>query len=277
DQERRRDPARPRDRRGPEVEADPRRWHCHAHGDAEGRADRALLQRRFPQAARDGPQAHRRLSSGIPCAPRERCPSGLRSATGNRVRAERCVAGSNPALSAEKARPPRAFFRLVSMLSEVRTFGRFAVGLPSFLSRTLTPDECRAIVRRELARREQNFLDVLERGVFGYPASPYLPLMRNAGVELEDLRRLAADEGVEGTLGALYDAGVYLSYEEFKGNRAVERPGFTARFGHDDFDNPLLSAAFTFGDRGSRGAPRRMLLDLDFLKQEAVYHSLFFE
>src|SRR5205085_1003060 len=52
---------------------------------------------------------------------------------------------------------------------------------------------------------------------------------------------------------------------------------FTARFGHDDFDNPLLSAAFTFGDRGSRGAPRRMLLDLDFLKQEAVYHSLFFE
>ena len=32
--------------------------------------------------------------------PSERCPSGLRSATGNRVRAERCVAGSNPALSA---------------------------------------------------------------------------------------------------------------------------------------------------------------------------------
>src|SRR6476661_6364222 len=37
-----------------------------------------------------------------PSPPRstERCPSGLRSATGNRVRAERCVAGSNPALSA---------------------------------------------------------------------------------------------------------------------------------------------------------------------------------
>jgi hypothetical protein len=30
----------------------------------------------------------------------ERCPSGLRSATGNRVGAERCLAGSNPALSA---------------------------------------------------------------------------------------------------------------------------------------------------------------------------------
>ena len=37
----------------------------------------------------------------------ERCPSGLRSATGNRVRAERCVAGSNPALSAPALRAGR--------------------------------------------------------------------------------------------------------------------------------------------------------------------------
>ena len=35
----------------------------------------------------------------------ERCPSGLRSATGNRVRAERSVAGSNPALSAASSIP----------------------------------------------------------------------------------------------------------------------------------------------------------------------------
>src|SRR3954454_7391601 len=40
----------------------------------------------------------------IPWDASERCPSGLRSATGNRVRAARCVAGSNPALSAA-ARP----------------------------------------------------------------------------------------------------------------------------------------------------------------------------
>src|SRR5438552_8148597 len=37
----------------------------------------------------------------------ERCPSGLRSATGNRVRAERSVAGSNPALSASCEGPRR--------------------------------------------------------------------------------------------------------------------------------------------------------------------------
>ena len=45
----------------------------------------------------------------------ERCPSGRRSATGNRVGAERCLEGSNPFLSAQAERPgssgPRAFSR----------------------------------------------------------------------------------------------------------------------------------------------------------------------
>src|ERR687887_619959 len=46
----------------------------------------------------------------------ERCPSGLRSATGNRVRAERCVAGSNPALSAEFEPGPPSGVRPLSDL-----------------------------------------------------------------------------------------------------------------------------------------------------------------
>ena len=55
----------------------------------------------------------------------ERCPSGLRSATGNRVRAERCVAGSNPALSAllslTRPRPQaREGDLVVDRLSETR-------------------------------------------------------------------------------------------------------------------------------------------------------------
>src|SRR5438270_5606410 len=51
-------------------------------------------------------------SRGGTLATSERCPSGLRSATGNRVPAERWVAGSNPALSASPAGeappPPRS-------------------------------------------------------------------------------------------------------------------------------------------------------------------------
>src|SRR5579884_791106 len=56
-----------------------------------------LLADQGPLAERRGPAGR---YAGIPCPSSERCPSGLRSATGNRVRAERCVAGSNPALSA---------------------------------------------------------------------------------------------------------------------------------------------------------------------------------
>src|SRR5207253_6701816 len=58
-----------------------------------------------PCSADGAPEPTSRLiawpTSGYSAKPRERCPSGLRSATGNRVRAERCVAGSNPALSAQ--------------------------------------------------------------------------------------------------------------------------------------------------------------------------------
>src|SRR6476661_2393542 len=66
-----------------------------------------------------------------PSPPRstERCPSGLRSATGNRVRAERCVAGSNPALSALLSlAPPRPQARegdlVLDCLPELNAGGR---------------------------------------------------------------------------------------------------------------------------------------------------------
>ena len=62
----------------------------------------ALEPPRAGGSARGPDRADPRLSAGrYPSERPERCPSGLRSATGNRVRAERCVEGSNPSLSAE--------------------------------------------------------------------------------------------------------------------------------------------------------------------------------
>ena len=60
----------------------------------------------------------------------ERCPSGLRSATGNRVSAERWIAGSNPALSAFRGPPPgrpSPSGREESPMSE-RTFDVIVIG-----------------------------------------------------------------------------------------------------------------------------------------------------
>src|SRR5581483_4501617 len=74
-----------------------------------GRGRRARARARAPARSRarlrDRPRPPCRPPAARAAAPLrltrpERCPSGRRSATGNRVRAERRVAGSNPALSA---------------------------------------------------------------------------------------------------------------------------------------------------------------------------------
>ena len=74
-------------------------------------------------------EAHgqRNLSKPLGFPRPERCPSGLRSATGNRVRAERCVAGSNPALSAYRA------LRAASALTGETTFPPVTAGGGSLL------------------------------------------------------------------------------------------------------------------------------------------------
>ena len=77
-----------------------------------GRRGVRLVRRRLlvparSQCASDGCRPDTRRPCGYAFAATERCPSGRRSATGNRVSAERCFAGSNPALSvpARRARP----------------------------------------------------------------------------------------------------------------------------------------------------------------------------
>ena len=71
-------------------------WGRHSHPT---RGERRPRRPADLQLARQPLQDLALQIGSIRWAPRERCPSGLRSATGNRVRAERCVAGSNPALS----------------------------------------------------------------------------------------------------------------------------------------------------------------------------------
>src|SRR5205085_1363659 len=74
------------------------------------RGVRAVQRRRLtaPSGGRAGfARAAVQSRPGYSAPGPERCPSGLRSATGNRVWAERSIAGSNPALSASVEGPPR--------------------------------------------------------------------------------------------------------------------------------------------------------------------------
>src|SRR5713226_8294384 len=102
---------------------------------------------------------------------------------------------------------------------------RFGRDLGGFLRRPLTPDECRQQLIRQLHAREASFLDVVERGIFGNARSPYRALMSHAQIEQEDVVAWVQAVGVEGTLARLYDAGVSVTLDEFKGRRPIRRRG----------------------------------------------------
>jgi hypothetical protein len=152
----------------------------------------------------------------------------------------------------------------VAPLGELRAFARFAKALPAFLGSPLDGEAARAAIAERLRSREASFLRVLQRGVYEQRRSPYRALLDEAGVELGDVAGLVSGEGLEPTLERLYDAGVRVSLEEFKG-RARE------------FDNPLLTRHYETRSGGSRGARRRIFVDLELSAHDAAYHRLFLE
>jgi hypothetical protein len=160
---------------------------------------------------------------------------------------------------------------------ELRAFARYALGLREFLRHPLAWDECRIQVEREVRTREQALLLILDRAVYGLPRSPYRALLRHAGIELGDIERLVRESGLEGALERLHAEGVYLSLDEFRGRRPIERPGLRLAVRPDDFDSPFRGAAYIGRTGGSRGAGRRVVLDFDNRRQGAIYYRLVLE
>jgi hypothetical protein len=143
------------------------------------------------------------------------------------------------------------------------------------LGRPKTLQECRAIIRQRLETRETRFIQYVSKFIYGYPKSPYLPLLRLAGCELGDLAAMVRQRGLEPTLETLRDEGVYVAFEEFKGYRETVRSGRTFRFTQRDFDNPFRGAelkVLTGGTR-SRGAPVYVALD-SIAENRAICFSL---
>jgi hypothetical protein len=113
--------------------------------------------------------------------------------------------------------------------------------------------------------REDNFLRIAERGIFGYERSPYRQMLALAGCELGDLRDEVRRKGLEGGLGALREAGVYVTFEEFKGRTPIVREGREIAATPDDFDNPFISRSYQMSTGGSTGKARQVAMDIDHL------------
>ncbi len=150
-------------------------------------------------------------------------------------------------------------------------YGRFAGGMIRFLRHPITLDEAVETIRTRRQTREQSFLNLLERGVFDWPASPYLPLLREAGCEKGDIVQLLGEVGLDETLQRLLKAGVYVDFEEFKGRRPIRRGPLTLNIAPEDFDNPHLQYCYETTTTGSSGPRSRSWLDLDHLASTACY------
>jgi hypothetical protein len=119
--------------------------------------------------------------------------------------------------------------RLSALSGNAVAFARYLTGLRAFLRDGVDEARARSTVEARMASRGAHLLDMLDRAVYRQPGSPYLALLRHAGAELGDAAKLIEEEGVEGALGRLYEAGVYVTVEEFKGLRPIERPGSRSR------------------------------------------------
>jgi hypothetical protein len=163
------------------------------------------------------------------------------------------------------------------VIDDLAVFARYAAGLPRFLRTPVGSAEAWRVLDERLRTRSTAFLTVLERAVYGHAASPYRALLLEAGVTLDDARRLVHEHGVEGALDRLHGLGVYVTLDEFKGRRPIERNGLTIPVRHEDFDSPLISAAFVGASGGSRGPRRRMMADFDHRAEQAIGQRLFMD
>ncbi|MGQ9682401.1 MAG: hypothetical protein ACUVX9_07690 [Anaerolineae bacterium] len=162
----------------------------------------------------------------------------------------------------------------MGLVADALGFARFAWELPAFLRYPLSLEDSREIVRRRLAERESNFLQVVERCVFGHARSPYLPLFELAQVELGDIRDMVQRQGLESTLRELRRAGVYVTFEEFKGREPIVRHGRTIPVAPRGFDNPWLSRHYQAETGGTSGAPTRVYFDLEHMAAIAPFQTL---
>jgi hypothetical protein len=145
---------------------------------------------------------------------------------------------------------------------------RLARGLAGMLRAGLSFDEAARRVRHRIATRAASFLELVRCSVYERLESPYRPLLKAAGIELCDLVRLVESEGVESSLERLFDAGVRISLEQFKGRRPLKASGVERPLDPADFDNHRLERHFDAWTGGTRGSRRRVAYDLDQIALE---------
>jgi hypothetical protein len=125
-----------------------------------------------------------------------------------------------------------------------------------------------------MAAREDNFLKLVEKGIFQYSRSPYLKLLQPKKISFMDLKSWVSRDGIEASLRTLEREGIYFTVDEFKGRVPVRRHGSEFRCDAAMFDNPFLSYVYEVRSGATRSEGTRIRIDFDYLHQRSLYDAL---
>jgi len=159
----------------------------------------------------------------------------------------------------------------------MRKYLRFVRGLMKYFKNRIKPEEAIAkattLLSERYAARNGNFLNLIEKGVFGYKKSPYLPLLEAKKITYADVKKWVENEGIETALVRLHREGVYFTVDEFKGKIPVKRGGVSFTCAEKMFDNPFLAVAYEVRSGATRSAGTRIRIDFDYLVQRSLYDA----
>ena len=158
------------------------------------------------------------------------------------------------------------------MIREALYYGRMAWFYGGFV-RTRPAENPADLLKRSLERRGENFLELARVAVFDNPRTPYHELMRLAGCAFGDLAASVRQRGLEATLLALKENGVFLTHAEAKGapvyRHGREIPNNPAATAH-----PLARGGMEVISGGSRSAGTATVHTNAYLRHRELYEAV---
>ncbi len=124
------------------------------------------------------------------------------------------------------------------------------------------------LIRNRIAVRDELFLRMVREAIWPYPQSVYRRLLMWAGWTDESLTESVRRGGLEATLASLRDAGVFLSHEEFKVGKPVERSRLSMHWDEVTTANPSVLPAFEVRTSGTRSRGTRVPATFDYLADQ---------
>jgi phenylacetate-coenzyme A ligase PaaK-like adenylate-forming protein len=161
-------------------------------------------------------------------------------------------------------------------ISKFISYGRFLGQLPFYLKNKISFDQAKKIIKNRLSNRNDNFLKLARFAIYQNKTSPYKNLLKFAGCEYADLENGVIRNGLEQTLLQLQEAGVWLSLDEFKGRKSIQRGNYEFHIKPNRFDNPYQKQGIIVSSGGTTGHSVKSRFDLDFMSARTCYDLVMF-